>query len=253
MKRGPIELVVHDELEPCPYLPDRVARKPLRMPVRPLKPSEFEEKLQIGDRRFGRFLYGTKCPDCSACEPIRLDVSTFLPSRTQRRVLRRGAGLFQTELGPLTLSDERIRLYNLHEQGRGLARGDSQLSDDSYRMFLVDTCCDGFEIRYSYQGELFGVAIVDKALRSLSAVYTYYNPSFEKYSPGVYSIMTQLELCKQWGLRYLYLGFYIKECKAMAYKARYWPHQRRINGRWMHFESEQPGIEIPDGQDGPET
>ena len=48
--------------------------------------------------------------------------------------------------------------------------------------------------------------------------------------------MKQLELCRTWGLRYLYLGLYIRECPSMAYKSRYLPHERRISGRWRRFE-----------------
>ncbi|MCY0987962.1 hypothetical protein OV203_12560 [Nannocystis sp. ILAH1] len=44
-----------------------------------------------------------------------------------------------------------------------------------------------------------------------------YNGGLEPLSPGVFSIMKkQLELCRAWGLRYLYLGLYIRECPSMA-------------------------------------
>jgi arginine-tRNA-protein transferase len=37
-------------------------------------------------------------------------------------------------------------------------------------------------------------------------------------------------------MRYLYLGLYIAESRAMAYKARYRPHQRLQDGRWVDYE-----------------
>jgi len=100
----------------------------------------------------------------------------------------------------------------------------------------ADSCCDSFELRYRIGGELIGVAIVDRGERSLSAVYCYYDPSYGRFSPGVYSILYQLELCRRWGLPHLYLGLTIEGCKAMTYKRRYLPHERLIGGEWQRFE-----------------
>jgi arginine-tRNA-protein transferase len=101
---------------------------------------------------------------------------------------------------------------------------------------LADSCCDSFELRYRIGGELIGVAIVDRGERSLSAVYCYYDPHYGRFSPGVYSILYQLELCRRWGLPHLYLGLTIEGCKAMTYKRRYLPHERLVGGEWQRFE-----------------
>jgi arginine-tRNA-protein transferase len=89
------------------------------------------------------------------------------------------------------------------------------------------------------EAELAGVAIVDRADNSLSAVYCYYDPAHQRLSLGTYSILKQIELCQSWGLRYLYLGLYIGDCDKMAYKAGFLPHERLVNGRWRGFE--KPG------------
>jgi arginine-tRNA-protein transferase len=126
-------------------------------------------------------------------------------------------------------------LYNLHKSGRGLGDGQLAIDADGYREFLVHTCCDSFELRYRVEGELIGVAIVDRAASSLSAVYCYYDPRYARLSVGTFSIMKQIELCQRWGLRHLYLGLYISECEKMAYKAAYLPHERLIHGTWVEF------------------
>jgi arginine-tRNA-protein transferase len=51
-------------------------------------------------------------------------------------------------------------------------------------------------------------------------------------------VLKQVELCKAWGLRYLYLGLFIAESERMKYKARFLPHQRRIDGIWQAFARE---------------
>ena len=83
---APPEWLVWNETSRCPYLAEQTARLPLRLPMRRLKPAEFGTRLAAGDRRQGLLLYRPSCPTCSACEPIRLDVEAFAPSRTQRRI-----------------------------------------------------------------------------------------------------------------------------------------------------------------------
>jgi len=236
---SPPELVVYDEPQPCPYLDGRVARLPLRIPARPLTRLELDQRLCSGDRRQGIFLYHTSCPDCSACEPIRIDVQEFRFGRTHRRVLARGNRDLSVEMGPALADERRIELYNRHKQLRGLGSGRSQIDFDGYREFLVLSSCESFELRYSLGGEMIAVALVDRAESGLSAVYCYYDPAYEELSLGTYSILKQIELCREWGLRYLYLGLYIGESQRMRYKARFLPHERLLNGQWQRFDSEE--------------
>lgn len=229
----PPELLVYDELTGCPYLPDRDARLPMRLPVRPLTAEEFDARLDAGDRRQGLLLYSPTCPQCDACEPIRLDVRRFEPNKTQRRVFRRGRERIRVEMGQPELSDEKVELYNRHKLGRRLLGEGDPIDPAGYSAFLVDTCTDTFEMRYRVDGRLIGVAIVDRSCNALSAVYTYFDPEYAQLSPGVFSILEQVELCKRWGLRYLYLGLYVGACAPMAYKSGYLPHERLLDGRWV--------------------
>ncbi|HEV8246510.1 MAG TPA: arginyltransferase [Polyangiaceae bacterium] len=233
----PPEVVVYDEPQNCPYLDGMTAVLPLRVPTRMLRASEFDQRLEQGDRRQGMFLYRTACPSCRACEPIRLDVETFRASRTQRRTLLRGDAELRLEIGAPLADERRIELYNLHKEQRKLGENQSRIDLDGYREFLVMTCCDSFEMRYYRGSELCSVALVDRGSVSLSAVYCYYDPSRPGLSLGTYSILKQIELCKSWGLRYLYLGLYIAECDRMRYKAAFAPHQRLIDGAWVEFAS----------------
>jgi arginine-tRNA-protein transferase len=234
----PPELVVHDEIGRCPYLEGRRSRLPLRIPTRPLTARELAERLAAGDRRQGIFLYRTECPTCSACEPIRIDVDDFRPGRTLRRTLRRNDALLRLEIGPPEVSDERIALYNEHKERRGLDSGRTSLDPSGYREFLVLSSCSTLELRMLLGSELVGVAIVDRAENALSAVYCYYDPDRAELSLGTYSILKQIELCRKFELRYLYLGLYIAESPHMSYKARFLPHERLIGGHWVKVAKE---------------
>ena len=240
---NPNEWLISDAPMRCPYLPRQTARLPLRLPVRPLDHEEFARRLEAGDRRQGLLLYRPSCPTCRACEAIRIDVNAFKPSRTQRRVFRQGEVTFDTQIGRPTLTAEKVALYNRHKVERDLLVSSELVDAAAYEEFLVETCTDTVELSYRQAGALVGVAIADRARNALSAVYCFYDPAYGRLSPGTYSILKQIALCRSWGLSYLYLGLYVADCASMNYKARYLPHERLIEGRWRRFESgERPHV-----------
>jgi arginine-tRNA-protein transferase len=246
----PPEWLVFDDLTPCVYRPGQAARLPLRLPMQPLDAPALARRLADGDRRQGLLLYRPACPTCRACEPVRIDVHRFRPDKTQRRVFRRGEATIETEIGWPRLTAERLALYNRHKAERGLIVLDEPLDAAGYEEFLVDTCTDTIELTYRVGGRLIGVAITDRAAEALSAVYCYFDPAFSRLSPGVYSILKQVALCREWGLRHLYLGLYVADCQALAYKARYLPQARLIDGEWRPFERrENPEVRSQNPED----
>ena len=232
----PDEWVLHDGPTPCGYLADHIARIPLRLPVRPLTPEESAERLRLGDRRQGLLLYQPACPGCRACEAIRLPVAAFQPSRAQRRAFRQGEALLDVSTGPPATTPEKVALYNRHKLERDLALGDDLLDEASYHELFVESCVDTLEIEYRHGERLVGVALVDLASDALSAVYTYFDPAVRGVSIGTYSILKQIEFCRQLDLPYLYLGLWVAGSPPMQYKLRFRPHQRRIDGQWRDFD-----------------
>jgi leucyl-tRNA---protein transferase len=184
----------------------------------------------------GAYLYRTECPFCRACEPIRISVAEFEPVRTHKRLWRKGLEAITVSIGRPQCDESRVALYNKHKQERGLNQGEQSTDLLGYYEFLIDSCCETLEISYFLHERLAAVAISDRAARSLNAVYCYFDPSLSAYSLGTYNVLQQVELCRQWGLEYLYLGFYIAASPHMNYKGRFLPHERLIDGRWQRFD-----------------
>lgn len=231
----PPEIIVFDSLHACSYLPGRTARLPYRHPMAALTPQQFDQRLSEGDRRSGVYLYRTKCPTCRACQPIRLDLETFKPNATQRRTERQGNSLLVTKISPPKIDTTRVELFNQHREERGLTSGDSALDEYSYAEFLTDTCCETLEFSYWHESRLVAIAIADAGQTSLSAVYCFYDPTFQLLSLGTYSVLRHVQFCRDTDRRYLYLGFYIAESPHMSYKSRFHPNQRLIDGNWQDF------------------
>ena len=95
-------------------------------------------------------------------------------------------------------------------------------------------------IEYTYRdpnGKLLGVGICDVCEQSLSSVYFYYDPTQAKRSLGVYSALIEIQQAKEMGIRYYYMGYWIKGCKTMDYKIQYQPSEvLEPDGRWVRWK-----------------
>jgi arginine-tRNA-protein transferase len=230
------EILTQDAPEPCPYLPGRTARLPLRWQTRPLTPAELDLALDAGDRRVGRMLYRTACAPCRACEPLRILVDDFTPTRSQRRVWRRNADV-TVETGPVTFTEEKLALFNRHKLERGLSESGTPLTRLGYTGWFVDACCPAVEMRYRVGTRLVAVGILDVGARDTSSVYFYFDPDEHKRSLGVFSVLVEMAWQKARGGRYHYLGLYVEDCAHLRYKATYFPHERLVGGAWARVEA----------------
>jgi len=234
MRASPKSVLVYDGLQRCPYREGQVARMPLYRQLRALTLEETDAHLAQAERRVGTCLYRTACPTCHACEGIRIPVDELRPTRDQRRVLTRWAGHSRIEIGPATFTEEKLALFNRHKQGRGLVAGDDdgEMSALGYSSWLVQTCTLTVEMRYFHDDALVGVGLVDLGRESASSVYFYFDPDRSELSPGVFSVLAEIDLCRRTGRRWLYLGLYVEDCRHLSYKARYRPHERLVDGDW---------------------
>ncbi|KAJ6909771.1 arginyl-tRNA--protein transferase 1-like isoform X3 [Populus alba x Populus x berolinensis] len=120
------------------------------------------------------------------------------------------------------------------------------ISESSYRMFLVDTplvpvqpsgddrvppCGFGsFHQQYVIDGHLVAVGVIDILPKCLSSKYLFWDPEFAFLSPGKYSALQEIGWVKENevdcpSLQYYYLGYYIHSCSKMRYKAAYRPSE----------------------------
>jgi arginine-tRNA-protein transferase len=167
--------------------------------------------------------------------PIRVSVAAFRPSRSQRRAAHRNRDV-TVSMGPLEFSDEKVDLYRryLHGQHPSSLQGDSA---ESLRDFLYTSCVDTCEVTYTLPGgRLAAVSILDVSDDSLSSVYHFFDPAEGRRSLGVYSVLAEIEICRERGLSYYYLGYWVEGSRTMHYKANYRPHELLIDGEWVRTE-----------------
>ena len=114
---SPDEIEIGGSIDPCSYLPGQSARMTYRI-AEQLSEQRYQQLLERGWRRFGKVLFRPNCPVCSACTGIRVPISTFYPSKSQRRCLKTFADITNLTLtvSNPTLSREHIQLHNNYHQ-----------------------------------------------------------------------------------------------------------------------------------------
>ena len=56
-------------------------------------------------------------------------------------------------------------------------------------------------------------------------MYCYYDHDFKKFSIGSYSILKQIAFAKEYNIKYLYPGYWIKDHYSMGYKEKFKPFE----------------------------
>jgi arginine-tRNA-protein transferase len=220
----------------CPYFKDgRMAKVEYLFPSA-ADVENFHAFLARGYRRFSKVFYRNVCEQCSACLPLRLHLSCFQPSRSQRRVLKKNGDVRIVVKRPSELTKEKVRLYGKYVKTKHGAQGEHDAADPEMTLLMMHYGFDHvLEMDYYIGDRLMGVGIVDEGKDSLSANYFYYDTDFLERSAGTYSMLQEIFLAQNMGKAYHYLGFFIEENPKMSYKKFFRPNQIFENGTWKVF------------------
>ncbi|CAL1239079.1 arginyltransferase [Candidatus Methylocalor cossyra] len=230
----PIPLYIGYEHD-CDYLPGRRAQMAYVSPRVPLDRAIYTRLAASGFRRSGEMVYRPYCRDCSACVPVRIPVQEFRPNRSQRRVEKANADLTVTRKLDV-FDEEHYQLYMRYLRSRH-PEGHMVLSSrEDYIQFVASEWGDTGFYEFRHGSELLAVAVVDHLDDGLSAVYTFYDPDQPRRSLGTYAVLWQVAEARRRGLPWVYLGFWIAQCRKMAYKVLFRPLQAMRAEGWVTLE-----------------
>jgi arginine-tRNA-protein transferase len=214
-----VVLPAHD----CSYLPGRKSISRAFM-VGDMPGEIYHRFMDAGFRRSGKLLYQPICRGCRACQPIRVPVARFAPSKSQRRCRRKNEDVV-VSLGEPKATDEKYALYLRFLAGRfGRRTGDE--TGESFSSFLYESPVETLEFTYRDSGgRLLAAGICDVCRESLSSVYFYYDPAEARRGLGTFGALTELETADALGIPYYYLGYWVAGCDTMAYKSSFRPYE----------------------------
>ena len=215
----------------CSYLLERLARNLVADPGAVDNPV-YTQLAALGFRRSGNHVYRPHCVDCQACLSLRISVPEFRPNRSQQRTWKKNQDLAVCPIKPRFKLDH-YRLFERYLKSRHPGGGMDDTDPESYLAFINSTWSDTLLYEFRLAGRLMAVAVIDRLDDGLSAVYTFFDPCARDRSLGTYAILWQLSEAQRQGLKWVYLGYWVRECAKMAYKANFRPYEVFLAGRWV--------------------
>ena len=220
---------------PCSYLEGRNAISVFADPEARLSLAIYNQLASYGFRRSGNDLYVPACPGCSECIPVRIAVDPFKRSRNQQKVWNRNRDLVCRALAP-EFRDEHFDLYTRYLKSRHRGGGMDDPTPEEYLLFLSSDWCDTLFLEFRLNNKPIALAVTDRLDNAYSAVYTFFEPDLDRRSLGTFAILQQIELARDMGCDWLYLGYWIPGSRKMQYKSRFRPMQAYRDGRWQWVE-----------------
>ncbi len=225
----------------CSYLPDRQEQLVVADVQAAADPRMLNEQLTLaGFRRSHRFAYRPACRGCNACIPVRIPVTGFDASRSQRRIRRRNHDLEVEVKAPLA-TKEHYDLFCRYQKARHEGGGMSSMDFDDLHAMIGETSADTrlVEAR-SADGTLVAVSLTDWFSHGLSGVYKFFDPELSSRSLGTWLILWHIAHARKSGLSHVYLGYWIAECSKMSYKTNFRPLEALIGNDWIRYPAERP-------------
>ncbi|WP_158968027.1 arginyltransferase [Chachezhania sediminis] len=221
--------------QPCPYIEGRMERK-LFTALQGENADRLNNALsQQGFRRSQNVLYRPSCAECSACLSARIDVSRFKPSKSQKRAIRRNGHLGRRATSPWA-TDAQYQLFRRYLDERHADGGMADMDVYEFAAMIEETPIRSRVVEYAEDGELVGVSLTDVLEDGVSMVYSFYEPDLQPRSLGTYMILDHVQIARESGLPYVYLGYWVPGSQKMGYKSNFSALEVYSGGRWQPVE-----------------
>jgi len=194
--------------------------------------------IERGYRRFGKMYFRPICPTCDECKSIKIDVENFEFSKSAKRILKKSKD-FKSYIQRPSVSHEHIKLfekYHLYMKNKKEWDYSPTNIENYYNSFVRGYNDFGYEVLYYFEEKLIAVDLIDILEDGISSIYFYYDPDFSSYSLGKLSLYKQIQYAKNAAKKWIYLGYYVKDCNSLSYKAEYKPYLT-LQGRPSEYES----------------
>lgn len=220
--------------QPCPYLDGRMERKLFTALSGDNAEALNDSLSQQGFRRSQNVLYRPSCTECSACLSARIDVDRFEPRKSQRRNIRRNRHLLRKATSPWA-TEEQYALFRRYLDVRHAAGGMADMDVFEFAAMIEETPIRSRVVEYTDDrtDALIAVSLTDVLADGVSMVYSFFAPELPQQGLGTYMILDHIQIAREAGLKYVYLGYWVPGSPKMGYKARFSGLEVFRDGQWQ--------------------
>ncbi len=202
-----------------------------------IHPVLFDILLSQGWRHFGTYFYRYNVTlynhEAVRVLPLRIDLNDFRMTKKQRRIERKNS-CFTHEFTPTIITQELIDLFLLHREKFTENRPENL--HDFFSEHPSTMPCKNETLIVKDREKIIAASFLDIGSESTSSIYAMYDPSYSSYSPGIFTILKEIEYSIKLEKRYYYHG-YIYNCNSFYdYKKHF--HALEYfdwNGEWLPF------------------
>ena len=185
-------------------------------------PEQMDLLWALGWRHFGNYFFRYSASrhwgGVRTVLPLRVDLSKFAPSRSQKRALARNRDLV------VVISDTSIDAVKEGLFYRHRERFRENIPDSIYDFLSEEPAvkpCRNREICV-YEGDrLLAASFLDIGDSATSAVYAMFEPSESKRSLGIFTMLEAIRYSCELGYRYYYPGYAYHEPSVYDYKKNF--------------------------------
>ena len=219
----------------CPYITSRIEK---RLATDISTNNHLHDELSLsGFRRVENWMYRPTCDNCSECKAYRVNIKKFIFSKSFKRILRKNH-LISGTIKQNKVKEEYYKIFKKYQENRHYGGSMSLMDYDDLKTMIETSPINTNVIEYRNEnGSLIGVMLYDTQADGLSAVYSFYDPEYNKNSVGNFMILNLIQLGLEMKLKYLYLGYFINSVDGMNYKKKFFPSEIYQDGKWSPFKS----------------
>ena len=219
---------------PCSYISDQDATTIFLDPATKISQKLHSALTDRGFRRSGNLLYKPDCNSCKACIACRIPVNKFKQKSAYKRIQKINKDI-RIEASSHLSFNESYALYESYINHRHQDGDMFPATENQFTTFILESTDDTIFYKFYDKKRLIAVSVADILKDGLSAVYCFYDPIDKRRSLGTYAILYQIHQTLEHEGLYLYLGYWVKNCRKMLYKSRFRPLEMFINNNWVEI------------------
>jgi arginine-tRNA-protein transferase len=185
-------------------------------------PEQMDFLWALGWRHFGSFFFrysaSRRRSEFLTVIPLRVNLSKFEPSRSQKRAVARNRDL-RVVIRDTFIDAVKEGLFYRHRE-RFKDNIPNSIHDFLSEEPAVEPCPNR-EICVYDGDNLLAASFLDIGGRSTSAVYAMFEPSESKRSLGVFTMLEAIRYSRELGCRYYYPGYAYREPSVYDYKKNF--------------------------------